>query len=403
MKAASAAAVVFTLTALWLGCGGGGGSSHPTSTAPVAASGNNVQPVVVNSGPAGNYANGLFTNIMVCEPSSSNCETISGILVDTGSYGLRILASSGGGALNLSLPQQKGSDGNPVGECALFVSGYTWGTVNTADVIISGEKASGLPVQVIDPAFSAVPSSCKNTGVAENDTLQTLGANGILGVGPFAQDCGAACTQPGSSNPGMYYSCSGSSCQITAEPLSQQVQNPVTLFRSDNNGVIIELPAFSGAAPSLSGSLVFGIGTQSNNALANAKVFPVNSNGEFNTIFKGQSYPAFVDSGSNALFFLNSTETELPDCSTSSGFYCPSSTQKFSATTSSGSPSQTINFSVTSADSLFSNSGDFVFQNLAGPNPGTFDWGLPFFYGRNVFTAIEARGTPAGTGPFWAY
>lgn len=367
------------------------------------SSGNNVQPIVVNSGPAGNYANGLFTSLMVCVPSTSNCQTIDGILVDTGSYGLRILASSGGGSLNVSLPQQKGTDGNPVGECALFVSGYTWGSVNTADIMISGEKAAGLPVQVIDPSFASVPSSCKNSGVAENDTLQTLGANGILGVGPFAQDCGGPCTQTASSNPGMYYSCAGAACQITAEPLSQQLQNPVVLFPTDNNGVMIELPTLSGAAASLMGSLVFGIGTQSNNALAGAQVFPVNSNGEFNTTFKGQSYPAFVDSGSNAFFFLDSTLTGLPDCSSSSGFYCPTSTQNLSATTSSGSPSQTVNFSIASADSLFSNRGDFVFETLGGPNPGTFDWGLPFFFGRNVFTAIEARSTPAGIGPFWAY
>jgi len=40
---------------------------------------------------------------------------------------------------------------------------------------------------------------------------------------------------------------------------------------------------------------------------------------------------------------------------------------------------------------------------LGGPNPGTFDWGLPFFYGLNVYTAIEGQNTPAGTGPYVAY
>jgi len=28
---------------------------------------------------------------------------------------------------------------------------------------------------------------------------------------------------------------------------------------------------------------------------------------------------------------------------------------------------------------------------------------LPFFFGRNVFTAIEGRNTPAGPGPYWAF
>jgi hypothetical protein len=269
--------------------------------------------------------------------------------------------------------------------------------------MIAGEQASDVPVQVIDPTFAAVPAACKSAGVPENDSLQTLGANGILGVGPFASDCGGACDQTGSANPGMYYSCAGSSCQIAAEPVTQQVQNPVALFPSDNNGVIIQLPALTASAASLSGSMIFGIGTQSNNSLGKAKVFPVNSSGEFTTTFKGQTYPAFVDSGSNALFFLNTNTTGLSTCTSSSGFYCPNSTQNLSAVTSSGSPSQTINFSIANADSLFSTRGNFVFENLGGPNAGTFDWGLPFFFGRSVFTAIEARSTPAGTGPFWAY
>src|SRR5579871_6987714 len=108
---------------------------------PPVTSGNNVQPVMVNSGPTGNYANGIFTSVTVCMPSSSTCQTINGVLVDTGSYGLRLLSSAGGGALTMSLPQQNGSNGNPVGECAEFVSGFTWGPVVTADVQIAGEKA----------------------------------------------------------------------------------------------------------------------------------------------------------------------------------------------------------------------------------------------------------------------
>ena len=48
-------------------------------------------------------------------------------------------------------------------------------------------------------------------GAAEN-TLDALGANGVLGVGLFRQDCGSACVSLGSSNPGFYYSCPSSGC-----------------------------------------------------------------------------------------------------------------------------------------------------------------------------------------------
>ena len=34
---------------------------------------------------------------------------------------------------------------------------------------------------------------------------------------------------------------------------------------------------------------------------------------------------------------------------------------------------------------------------------GGFDFGLPFFMGRHVFTAIEGQSTSAGNGPYMAY
>ncbi len=397
----------FAVTALVLSCvfgsSCGGGSSHSASMSPPVTSGSNVQPIVVNSGPANNYANGVFTSVKVCVPATSNCQTIDGILVDTGSYGLRLLSSSGGGALTLSLPGENADNGDALAECAGFVSGFTWGPIKTADVILAGETASKLPVQVIDQSFAGVPQPCKNGGVPENDTIQTLGANGILGVGPFAQDCGQQCQLAGTSNPGWYYACSANACDTTPVSLLSQVQNPITLFAKDNNGVIVELPSVTAASATVSGSLVFGIGTQSNNSLGASSIFTINSNGDFSTSFKGQSYPAFVDSGSNAYFFLDDKTTGLTACPDNSGFYCPSSPANLSAVTSSGSTSETVQFTITNADTLFSARTNAAFESLGGPNPGSFDWGLPFFFGRYVYTAIEQRSTPAGAGPYWAY
>jgi hypothetical protein len=192
---------------------------------------------------------------------------------------------------------------------------------------------------------------------------------------------------------------------VTAEGLTQQVQNPVALFASDNNGVIIELPAVSAPAATLTGSLVFGIGTQSNNALGTATVYTPDANGNFTTTYKGASYnTSFIDSGSNGYFFLDSTITGLTDCgSAESGFYCPSSTANISATNQgSNGASGPVNFSVANAATLFSQK-DSVFSDLGGPAPNLFDFGLPFFFGRNVFTAFEGKSTSGGTGPYWAY
>ena len=374
-------------------CGG-----SPAST-PAPAS--NVQAIVVNAGPTNNYFNGAFTSVTICVPGqTTGCQTIDGVLVDTGSSGLRVLSS----ALTLSLPQQAGSNGGPIVECAQFLDGFTWGPVQTADVKLAGEQASRVPVQVIDErTFPNIPTSCSSSGTAE-DTLDALGANAILGVGLFKQDCGLACAFVGSSNPGFYFSCPASGCQPAAVPLVSQVQNPVALFPTDNNGVVIQLPAVpAGGAVSVTGSLIYGIGTQSNNALGSAKVLTVDAIGNITTVFGSRSYPAsFIDSGSNGIYFLDSASTGLPLCPDSSDFYCPASTQSLS-TTNIGTNGVSVPalFNVGNADTL--NSRFFAFSEISGPNADGFDFGLGFFFGRSVFTAIEGQATAGGAGPYFAY
>ena len=395
----SIAATVFTgILITSVGCGGG--SSAKSNS--IVTSGGNVAQISVNGGPNGNYANGVFVSVTVCAPSTSTCQTIPNVLVDTGSSGLRILSS----VMTISLPQQTGSSG-PVVECLPFISGYTWGPVQTADVQIGGEKASAVPIQTINETAFPVPTACSNQGPAM-DSVQTLGTNGILGIGLAGPDCFACSPNSGLANPNLYYACPTSGCQPITQTLTNQVQNPVALFPTDNNGVIVELPSLSSPAPSLIGSLVFGIGTQSNNALHGATVYTVDQFGNFTTSYNGKSYSgSFIDSGSNGYFFLNSALTGIPDCGGSSNsFYCPASSDNLTAMNQGASGgSGTVNFSVTNADSMF-NSNNFAFPNLAGPvgtSADYFDWGLPFFFGRNVYVAIDGQSTPGGSGPFWAY
>ncbi|HEX7288325.1 MAG TPA: DUF3443 domain-containing protein [Candidatus Angelobacter sp.] len=397
------AAFVFFTIAIF-GCGGVSNSNSGSGGNPIAGAANNVLGITAGGGPAG-IANALLASVVICVPGSSNCATVDGVLVDTGSSGLRVLSSAL--PAGFALPRQASVvNGSPVGECFQFVDGFTWGPVAIADVHLSGEQAGGIPVQIIgEPGFAPIPASCTATGPSEQ-TVQTLGANGILGVGNFLQDCGPACALQSAGNPGIYFTCPNSVCTVTPQSLPQQVQNPVAMFASDNNGVIIELPAIAATgAPSVSGSLVFGIGTQSNNGLNGAKVLKLNGAGNFTTVINNQSLPrSFVDSGSNGLFFLSSATTGMPVCS-GNPFYCPAATQNFTAVnTGTNGASTTINFTVANANTLFSTSGDFLFNNLAAPNPASsFDWGMPFFYGRNVFTAFETRNTPGGPGPYTAY
>jgi hypothetical protein len=358
----------------------------------------------VNAGPVVGtpQTNIGYVTLTVCVPGTSTCQTIPNVQADTGSEGLRVISS----VLTLSLPQENDGNGNPIGECAQFADGNTWGPVMMADVQMGGETASNIPIEVIGgPNVGSAPSACTSTGSLEQ-TVAALGANGLVGIGPFLQDCGSGCTSTGSSNPGFYFSCPSSGCSVAPASLAQQVLNPVALFASDNNGTIIELPSISSAgAATVTGSLVFGIGTEANNGLGNATVFPLDNVGNFTTTFKNTPYNmSFIDSGSNGIFFLDSKTTGLPDC-TSPGnpaFYCPASTANLSAINSaSNGASNTVNFSIANASSL---NGNFsAFNDLGGSNPNTFDWGLPFFYGRNVFTGIEGQNSPAGVGPFFAY
>ena len=393
-------AAVLGLAAFLCACGSGGSPSSPSASSSVAPA-ENVQPISVNHGPDGNGVNGLFTSVTLCSPGTSSCQTVNDVLVDTGSAGLRILAS----ALPLSLPGQTDASGNPIGECTPFVSSFTWGPVATADIKVSGESATNVPVQLIGSSdFPEPPADCPN-GLTPADTVSALGANGILGVGLFVQDCGSACAISGPSNAGFYYSCTEGGCVVTAQALQNQVANPVASFPVDNNGVLVDLPVIGGeGAATASGSLIFGIGTQSNNGLGSAQIYTADNLGNFTTVSGGHSYPSsFIDSGSNGLFFLSSSVAGIGLCASEADFYCPATTLSLTAqNVGQNGTSGTVKFSIANAEQLFS-TGNAAFSNLGGPNTGAFDWGLPFFFGRNVFVAIDGATTPGGPGPFWAY
>ena len=419
------------------GCGGGGGgggtndstsaagpaaSSPAAASAPLASSGApaagapaaaapaepvapantvaqsttpNVQPITVAKIATGTR-NMLQTSVTICVPGTSTCQTIDNIQVDTGSQGLRILASAL--APTLVLPSVTASTGSTAASCTVFGSGYTWGSVRTADVRLAGEVAAATSIQVIaDPAIPAVPTDCSNSGLPML-TATALRSNGILGVGPFSADCGSGCAA--TALPRWYYGCSSGACVAATLPVALQVTNPISRFATDNNGLVIELPAVAATgAASVTGTMTFGIGSQANNLLGSAQVLPSNSmTGFVSTAFQGQTYStSFIDSGSNGLFLALSV---VPKC----GFwFCPTSVQSLAATVAGiNGATSNVTFTIGNATSLFA-SGNNALGNLAGPASNYFDWGLPFFFGRRVFTAIEASATPAGNGPYYAF
>jgi Protein of unknown function (DUF3443) len=109
----------------------------------------------------------------------------------------------------------------------------------------------------------------------------------------------------------------------------------------------------------------------------------------------------FFDTGSQGLYILDSATLGIPECSDIPPFYCPVSTVPFTTTnTGANGTSAQVSFSVAIADAIFSSS-NAAFNNRAGSNAGAFDWGLPFFFGRNIFVGIEGQSSPTGVaGPY---
>jgi len=396
-----------------------GSSSSSTNTTPPPPTTNNSVDLAVNLGPTGDYVNGLFVSVEVCEPgSTTNCTTVPNVLVDTGQSGLRLLS---GAVSGLSLPAVTDSSGNDVQECIGFISlAYIWGPVVQADIHLSGETASSASIHIISetPQYP-VPSSCIPTGPVgtpeDYNTVSALGANGFLGVENFAQDCGSSCAAASNGIP-QYFSCPSGNCQITSVPATStkgQVWNPAALFAKDNNGVLISLPQVAaGGAATSAGSLIFGIATQSNNALGSAQIYAVDDQAFFTTTYNGTQYSGFVDSGSNAYYFLDSGTLGGLDCAApNTGWYCPAATDSFTVTnTGTNGTSGSVTFTIENADSLFQ-TGFGAFNDLGGdsgnsPSTDFFDFGVPFFYNRNVFVGIGGQtvtGVTNAPNGFWAY
>lgn len=384
------------------------GTPGNNGTPPPAPVADNTVPISVNfDDTVGRVVNMPYVSVTFCVPGkqgASQCATVDHMLLDTGSVGVRVIASAMGAAFAGKLPSQTGASNDSTGkaaiaQCALFASGYTWGSTRGADVTIGKKTASGIPVQVIgDSAYAAwVPNDCTSRGRGMN-TVADLGANGIVGIGHLAHDYPEAAQSPQVAN--YYYCPTPWSCTAASVPLEKQTANPVPAFATDNNGTIIRLPALpSMGQASVKGELVFGIGTRDNNALpARPTILVVGDRGDFTTSYKTRAMMSVIDSGSNGLFF---PDASLP---VQNYWFAPAAVQSLSATAISnpGDVQSTIPFSIANASTLF-DLGYAAHDNLGAPMSSMFLWGLPFFYGRDVYTALSGMKAGAQKGPYVAF
>jgi len=448
-----------TLALLLSACGGGGNSTTVTYTGggvnsqgqspavslPFTQLINNL-PVTVEAGIGSGFSASINTNILyatvtVCEPGTSHCVDVDHVQVDTGSVGLRIMASKLS-TLNLPAIQVPTvADANvtqPVWECYQFVIGGLWGRMAAATVKLGNlstadaTPSTPIPVQLIqDDTSSNVPQATmdcsSNTQGSIMSSASAMGANGILGIGNVHIDCGSACVSGSYTSFIQYYNCPATASNsniCTAAQVGENAQalNPVYAMPSPyNNGVVISLPAVTGiGAATASGELILGIDSASNNLVGTAqKIYlgtdPSLNNGDsylsITTQYAGNTYyNSYFDTGSNALFF---EDASINTCNTGASFYCPGTEVSKTALVSDGltfPPQITapITFSVGNANTLLA-TANAAFGNLAGtatvsPNAtvvNTFDWGLPFFYGRKVFQSIW--NLRDATGPWYAW
>lgn len=399
------------------GGGGGGGGSGASSTgqaAGPATTGNtaiapsvSANQVVVAAQASGFHAvNRPYVSVTLCAPGTSTCQTVNDVIVDTGSSGLRIYASALSSTLLSALPVQL-QGGQPVNECAMFAGGNTWGSVREADIRMAGEVAPAAPMQVVADGISPVPAGCSGSGTMLTSTSDIAG-NGLIGIDTLTKDCGSYCAQ--NSANGYYYAGNSGVAVATAS----QVGNPVALFGADNNGVVLRMPAIgAGGAASASGTLTFGIDTQSDNMLSQLGLgFYTTSANQLMANFNGASaLPTILDTGSAAYYFDDPAIAQCSAGPAPSTMFCPGGTLALSAQVAGYNGTQsTLSFDVANADALLGQSPTMYEFNDLGQSSasyaalgGMLDLGLPFFFGRDVAIVFDGAQTLEGSGPAIAF
>ena len=410
-KPAIAYFALSALLTLIASCGGGGGGTNVIPQVIATPGPPNVEPIVVDRGPAllsNRAVNIPYVTIQICN-ASNQCQTIDHIEVDTGSSGLRILSQ----ALSINLPVAT-LGGKALAECTQFADGSSFGPLAVVDLTLptSQKTVSNLAIQVIGaPNYPNVPSDCPGQRGERRRELRRQRHPRRRALHPGLRQRLRGCRLPGRLLLHLRHACDlpgrrGAAGTAGLEPGQLLRRRQQRRDRRAARGV-----GHRHARP-LAGSLVFGINTQTNNTFGSASVATASTDLAYvQATYNGTVFDnGALDSGSNAVYF---TDNSITQCTTAVGLYCPNATLNLSATLKGANGTVlTAPFAVANAESeLVANPNAAVIPNIGGQLPSAvsgstaieFDLGLPFFYGRNVFTGME--GHPAGgyTGPFYAF
>ena len=398
-----------------IACGIGGASTttsikQTNMVTPIATPQSPNLPLYITQTPGNSVCgnpNSACTSVTICHPNQpNNCATVDNVLLDTGSFGLRLFTNNAIDSLNLPiesiflLPRSRS-----IATCVTYGdNSANWGPVAIADVVLSGSLAQSVPIQLINTTYIGVESNCASA--IPYSSPATFGFNGILGVGPLINDGG------------RYFSCDTKNCthiSISNRP-QLQVSNPIGLFRESayNNGLTLKFPNIgSSGGYGAIGYAIFGVGTNDDNAInSNINIYPIIPRNSIpitmqTTLFNANS-TGFLDTGSNGLFF----DSSISSCTTgvANGWYCPNDNQSlYPSNQSKNGTYIPVNINIANAGALFS-TGNGAFANLGSLYDGTnryFDYGLPFFFSKTVYIGFKGKRSIIApnveSGPFWAF
>ncbi len=368
------------------GCGGGSSSSLAANQMRLTVEEN---PEVDAINPGGAMRDQPYVSILVCD-ASEHCVTVPYVEVDSGSTGLRLRYKALAG---LDLQPVATASGAQLDDCAPFVGGYVWGSVEQAYVQLGDEPRMQLPIQVYGSGGPAVPVA-KDCTLFGNDTgkLLTLGGNGILGIQGLVQA------------PTYYFACAGTSCTYKPSiPSADEVINPVaSLDDSDDNGVILTLPSVpASGAVMAQGTLTFGLDTRDDNRTTGFVPIATDAYYNMTVTAQGVSFPdSTIDSGTNGY----SGAFNLPYDPATTGFD-PASPQALTLTLSNAAgtlPDVSVPSTIDIANSDLLLAG----SNYALDDVGSYDSsstavlvGLPYFFGRSIAYVMSGKTSGLGTGP----
>jgi Protein of unknown function (DUF3443) len=369
-------------------------------------------PIMMQPSTGPSIVNIPLASLSICVPGTTQCQTVSNLVIDTQSTGIRVYAA----ALTVPLPAVE-NGGAPVATCEVFVTEAAWGAVKSASVVWGQEPPVTVPIQVVgDPTVGTAPSS---SGCSSNNSTAgaSPGTNGILGTSDIQFDSG------------NYFACQNGSCTSsggTISPIPSYIlQNPVFSLQNDKNGIILSLMAIpdqglSSSTPVQVGTLYAGIGTDPDGFSLSGEWSVMGPSADiFNTTYNGTPpLQSFLDSGSNVLLFndpsIQLCPANLASVLSSRSDYCPTpSALELSATLSdyllppTGAPhTAAITFEIANPGSASQAGTNIIaLDNLGSTWQGLgqfgWDWGLPFFFNRAVF--ISYSQTTFGAAHSWGY